>query len=136
MQIFLSNYFFITFFIPDEFVLFFFAPSPHPSKLMPYPHGAPPTPPHPHLKIKPPYWRVKCPSRKWFLEKNKKKIIGIWDEYWCFTHKTHWTKMTKIPQERNFLTSNIQNFVSKVNEFVCKYCITWLIELANKLFDI
>ena len=132
MQIFLSNCFFITFFIPDEFV-FFFTPSPHPSKLMLYPHGAPPTPPHPHLKIKPPLLKSKVSFQEVIPGKKK---IGICDEYLCFTHKTHWAKMTKIPQKRNFLTWNIQNFVSKVNEFVCKYCITWLIELANKLFDI
>ena len=132
MQIFLSNCFFITFFIPDEFV-FFFYPLPPPIKADALPPWGTPTPPHPHLKIKPPLLKSKVSFQEVIPGKKK---IGICDEYLCFTHKTHWAKMTKIPQKRNFLTWNIQNFVSKVNEFVCKYCITWLIELANKLFDI
>ena len=50
--------------------------------------------------------------------------------------KQHWKKMTVIPQKRNFLNQSIQNFVRKVKEFVTKYSITWLVELANKLYDI
>ena len=39
--------------------------------------------------------------------------------------------MTGIPQEHDFLTWSIQNFVRKVKQFVRKYYITWLIDLAN-----
>ena len=43
--------------------------------------------------------------------------------------------MAEIPQKRNFLTWSIQNFVRKVKQFVKKYYITWLIDLANTLYD-
>ena len=43
--------------------------------------------------------------------------------------------MAEIPQKRDFLTWNIQNFVRKVKQFVRKYNITGLIYLANKLYD-
>ena len=49
--------------------------------------------------------------------------------------KQHWKKMVEIPQEHYFLTWNIQNFVRQVKQFVRKYYITWLIDLANKLYD-
>ena len=39
--------------------------------------------------------------------------------------------MPEIPQKRDFLTWSIQNFVRKVKQFVIKYYITWLIDLAN-----
>ena len=42
--------------------------------------------------------------------------------------------MAEIPQKHDFLTSRIQNSVIKVKQFVRKYYITWLIELANKLW--
>ena len=45
--------------------------------------------------------------------------------------KEHWKKMAEIPQKRNFLPWSIQNFVT-----VRKYCTSWLIDLANKLYDI
>ena len=45
--------------------------------------------------------------------------------------KQHWEKMTEVPQKRDFLTWSIQNFVRKVKQFVRKYYITWLIDLAN-----
>ena len=43
--------------------------------------------------------------------------------------------MTEIQQKRDFLTCIIQNFVWKVKQFVTKYSITWLIYLANRLYD-
>ena len=44
--------------------------------------------------------------------------------------------MAEIPQEYHFLTWSIQNFERKVKQFVRKYYITWLIDLANNLYDI
>ena len=44
--------------------------------------------------------------------------------------------MTEIPQKHDFLTWNIQDFARKVKEFVWKYYITWLSDLANKLYDV
>ena len=41
--------------------------------------------------------------------------------------------MAEIPQERDFLTWSIQNFVTKVKQFVRKYYITWLIDQFNSL---
>ena len=43
--------------------------------------------------------------------------------------------MTQIPQIRNFLPWRIKNVVRKVKQFVAKCYITWLIELAKKLYD-
>ena len=43
--------------------------------------------------------------------------------------------MEEIPQEYHFLTWSIQNFERKVKQFVRKYYITWLIDLANNLYD-
>ena len=42
--------------------------------------------------------------------------------------------MAEIPKEHDFLRS-IQNFVRKVKQFLKKYYITWLIDLANKLYN-
>ena len=42
--------------------------------------------------------------------------------------------MAEIPEEHDFLRS-IQNFVRKVKQFLRKYYITWLIDLANKLYN-
>ena len=39
--------------------------------------------------------------------------------------------MAEIPQERDFVTWRIQNFVRRVKLFVRNYYVTWLIELAN-----
>ena len=44
--------------------------------------------------------------------------------------------MTEITQKWDILTWNIQNFVRKAKQFVRKCYITWLIDLANKLYDI
>ena len=38
--------------------------------------------------------------------------------------KQYWKKMIEIPQKRDFLTWNIQNFVRKVKQFVRKSYIT------------
>ena len=43
--------------------------------------------------------------------------------------------MIEIPQKHDFLTWSIQNFVRKMKQFVTKYYITWLIDLAEKLYD-
>ena len=42
--------------------------------------------------------------------------------------------MAENPQKRDFVTWTIQNIPRKVKQFVRKYYITWLIDLANKLF--
>ena len=44
--------------------------------------------------------------------------------------------MAEIPQKHDFLTGIIENFVRKVNQFVRKCYITWLIDLDNKLYDV
>ena len=44
--------------------------------------------------------------------------------------------MAKIPQKHDFLTWTIQNFLREVKQFVGKYYITWLIDLAKKLYDV
>ena len=49
--------------------------------------------------------------------------------------KEHWKKMAEIPQKQDFLMWSIQNLIRKVKQFVRKH-ITWLIYLANKLYDI
>ena len=43
--------------------------------------------------------------------------------------------MTEIQKKRDFLHWSIQNFVRKVKQFVSKYYVTWLTDLANKLHD-
>ena len=44
--------------------------------------------------------------------------------------------MAEIAQKCDFLTWSIQNFIKKVKQFVRKYYISGLIDLANKLSDI
>ena len=44
--------------------------------------------------------------------------------------------MAEIPQKRDFLTWSIQSFVRKVKQVIKKYYIAWLIDLANKLYDV
>ena len=92
----------------------------------------------PHLKIKLRNWKTtlhckaKPPSRKWFLEKNPEKSEAVINT--CVSViKQHWKKMAQIPQEHDFLTCSIQNFVRKVKQFAWKYCIAWLTDMANKL---
>ena len=43
--------------------------------------------------------------------------------------------MTEIPQKQDFLTWSIQNFVRKMKQFIRKYYVSGLIDLANKLYD-
>ena len=50
-----------------------------------------------------------------------------------FNHKPTLEKDDRISQECDFLTWTIKN---SVGQFVRKYYITWLIDLANKFYDI
>ena len=50
--------------------------------------------------------------------------------------KQHWKEMAEIPQKRDFLTWSIQNFVQKVKQFARRCDIIWLMDLANKLYDV
>ena len=92
---------------------------PHQNQMPPMAHG-----PFPYLKMKPPHWKVKPASRKWFLEKTPEKsetVINI-----CVSIiKQYWKKMAEIPQEHDFLTWGIQTLVRKVKQFVRKYYITF-----------
>ena len=74
-------------------------------------------------------------SRKLFLEKNPEKLETVINT--CVSLiKQHWKKMAEIPHKRDFHTWSIQNFIIKVRRSVRKYYITWLIDLAVKLYDI
>ena len=53
----------------------------------------------------------------------------------CFTLKTTLEKDGRNSTNSDFLTWSIQNFVRTVKQFVRKYYITWIIYLANKLYD-
>ena len=76
-----------------------------------------------------PHWKVKPPSRKWFLEKKIGRIINT-----CVLPiKQHWEKMAEIPQKRDYPTWSIENFVKNLKQFAKKYYITSLTDLANKL---
>ena len=95
------------------------------------PNDAPP--PFPPLKKEgppsekqPPHWKVKLPSRKWFLEKKPPKLETVINS--CISViKQHWKKIAEIPQECDFFTWSIQNVVRKVKQFARKYYITWWI---------
>ena len=78
------------------------------------------------------HWKVKPPPRKWFQEKNTKnqKLSLI-----VLHSKNNTKKMPKIPQKHYFLTWSIENVIRKVKQFVRKYII-WLIDLANKLYEV
>ena len=105
-------------------MFFFFNTHPSSKPMPPPPMGCPL-----HLKMKPPpiekqshpHWKRKPPSRKWFLEKNIKKIRNC--------------HLPKIPSIHNFLSWSIQNFIRKWNSLL-EIIITWLINLANKLNDV
>ena len=74
---------------------------------------------------------VKHPSKKWFLEKKPEKSATVINN--CVSiMKQHWKMMAEIPQERDFLTWSLQNFVRKVK--VCSKLLCYLIDLANKLY--
>ena len=77
--------------------------------------------------------KVKPPSRKGFLEKKPRKFEN------CHYYLYFYLKITSERDGRNstrmwFLTWRIKNFVWKVKQFVRKYYITLLIDLANKLY--
>ena len=78
---------------------------------------------------------MKPPSRILFLEQNPEKSETVINNNCVLLLKQHWKKMAEILQKRDFLTWSIQNFVRKVKQFVRKY-ITWLIDLANKIYDV
>ena len=104
------------------------------------PHGAP----RPLKNEVPPiwkqiaHWKVKPPSRKWFLEKNLEKSKSVINN--CVSIiKQHWKKMAEIPQEHDFLTWSIQNFVRKTQTFLLEniillYWLTWLTNYDMKKF--
>ena len=50
--------------------------------------------------------------------------------------KQHWKEIVEIPQKCDFLTWSIQNFVRKVKQFARRCDITWLMDLASKLYDL
>ena len=50
--------------------------------------------------------------------------------------KQQWKKIAETPQERDFLTWTIQYVVRIAKQFVRNYYITWLVDLANKLYDV
>ena len=118
---------------PSHSMIFFKTPS---WKPMPY------MPPPPIKNEAPLNWKTKTPtltneatSRKWFLEKNSKKSETAINT--CVSLiKQNWWQITEIPKKHNFLIWSIENFVRKVKEFARKYYITWLINLAKKLYDI
>ena len=66
------------------------------------------------------------------LEKSEKSLILVT----VSLIKEHWKKVTDITQKRDFCTWSIYSFVGKVKQYVRKYYITSLIDLANKLYDV
>ena len=93
------------------------------------PHGVPP-----HLKMKPP-WKSKAPFHEIIPRKKPKKWKTVINT--CVSLiKQQWNKVAEIQQKRDFLTWVIQNFGRKVKQFGRKYYITWLIYLANKLYNV
>ena len=95
--------------------------------------------PCPYLKMTPPphtHWKAKPSSREWFLEKKKPKKLETVINTSVLLIKQHWKNMAEIPLKRDFLTWSIQNFVRKGKQFDRRYDVTWLIDLANKLYDV
>ena len=90
----------------------------------------------PHLKMKSPHPQPPLKSEVTFQEmiprKKKPQKLETVINTCVSIIKQPWKKMVEIPWKRDFLAWNIQNFVRKVKQFVRKYYITWLIELANK----
>ena len=70
------------------------------------------------------------------LEKNPKKSEKSLILVTVSLTKEHWKKVTDITQKRDFCTWSIYSFVGKVKQYVRKYYITSLIDLANKLYDV
>ena len=79
-----------------------------------------------HLKMKP-FQEIICRKSSEKLEIVINTCVSLIKQYW--------KKMVEIPQKRDFLSCGILNFVKKDKQFARKY-ITWLTELANKLYDI
>ena len=77
----------------------------------------PPPPPSPPLKSK-------APFQEMILRKRKQKKMETVINTYVSLIKQHWKKMAEIPQECDFLTWSIQNFVRKVKQFFRKYYIT------------
>ena len=82
-------------------------------------------PPPLHLTMKPPSTRKTNPpfEKRSSLQgnnsqkKNPEKLESAINT--CVSIiKQHWKKMAEVPQERDFLTWSIQNFVGKVKHFV------------------
>ena len=67
--------------------------------------------------------KSEAPSKKWFLEKNTKKLESVINT--CVSIiKQHWKKMAKIPEESDSLAWSMQNVARKVKQFASRYYIT------------
>ena len=73
----------------------------------------------PKLKMKPPQLKNTSPLPPLKSEAPLQEMIPVINT-WVLIIKQHWQKMAEIPQEHDFLTWNIQNFVEKVKQFVRK----------------
>ena len=69
-------------------------------------------------------------------KKTKKKTETVINTCVVSLIKQQWENMSEMPQKRDFLTWSMQNFLRKRIQFVRKYPITWLIDLANILHDV
>ena len=76
----------------------------------------------PQLKNTPPSLKSEAPFQEVIPRKNPKKLETVINTCVSFI-KLHWQKMVENPQECDFLTWSIQNFVRKVKQFVRKYYI-------------
>ena len=81
--------------------------------------------------MKPPPLKNKAPFQKKIPRKKKTQKSETAINTCVSLIKQNWKNVAEIPQKRDFLTWSIQNFVRKVKQFVRKYYITWLIDLAN-----
>ena len=90
----------------------------------------------PHLKVKgpptgkhppPPHWNEKPPSQEIILRKNSEKLETVIRTRVSLIKKRNSTKAWFFHLEHS-------NFVTKVKPSVWKYYITWLIDLANKVY--
>ena len=77
-----------------------------------------------------PHWKVMLPSRNWLLEKKPVKLETVINN--CFNHKT-----TTEKDDRNSTRTWFPYLEHlKLKQFVRKCHITWLIVLANELYDV
>ena len=67
--------------------------------------------------------KSKAPFQEIILRKRKQKKMETVINTYVSLIKQHWKKMAEIPQECDFLTWSIQNFVRKEKQFVRKYYI-------------